>query len=102
MDAAQEEYDQRVGELQHDVKTLQRQLDEHSSSQKQADREKSMLITTLSEQNQRLTAQLKEYSKNEEALTSELQSLRDQVNSKRTSMNEHVSHLEMLREEVRD
>ncbi len=39
-------------------------------------------------------------SKAEESLTSELQELRDQVNLKRTSMNEHVSHLDMLREEV--
>jgi len=41
-------------------------------------------------------------AKTEETLTSELQQLRDQVNLKRTSMNEHVSHLDMLREEVMD
>ena len=33
-------------------------------------------------------------------MTLELQQLRDQVNLKRTSMNEHVSHLDMLRDEV--
>ena len=40
-------------------------------------------------------------AKNEESLSVELQSLKDQVNLKRSSMNEHVSHLESLREEVR-
>ena len=39
-------------------------------------------------------------TKNEDALNSELHQLRDQVNLKRTSMNEHVSHLDMLRDEV--
>ena len=39
-------------------------------------------------------------AKHEEILGSELQSLKDQVNLKRSSMNEHVSHLESLREEV--
>ena len=39
-------------------------------------------------------------ARNEESLSTELQSLKDQVNLKRSSMNEHVSHLESLREEV--
>lgn len=39
-------------------------------------------------------------AKHEETLGVELQSLKDQVNLKRSSMNEHVSHLESLREEV--
>ena len=36
-------------------------------------------------------------SKIEESLTCELQSMRDQVNHKKTSMTEHVTHLETLR-----
>ena len=39
-------------------------------------------------------------AKSEEALTSELQQLRQQVNQKRTTMNDHVSHLDALRDEV--
>ena len=62
LDAVQEEYDLKVGELQQDLKTLQAQLDEHGSQQRQSEKEKSLLITTLSEQNQRLTTQLKEVS----------------------------------------
>ena len=63
LDAVQEEYDLKVGELQQDLKTLQAQLDEHGNQQRQSEKEKSLLITTLSEQNQRLTTQLKEVSK---------------------------------------
>eukprot|EP00095_Tigriopus_kingsejongensis_P006786 maker-scaffold794_size96255-snap-gene-0.19 protein:Tk06786 transcript:maker-scaffold794_size96255-snap-gene-0.19-mRNA-1 annotation:"bicaudal d-related protein homolog" len=100
LQAAQEEYELKVNELQQDIHSLQSQLDGNTSTQKQSEKEKSLLITTLSEQNQRLTAQLKEYTKNEEVLNSELHQLRDQVNLKRTSMNEHVSHLDMLRDEI--
>ena len=39
-------------------------------------------------------------ARSEEALTSELQQLRQQVNQKRTTMNDHVSHLDSLRDEV--
>ena len=60
LDAVQEEYDLKVGELQQDLKVLQAHLDEHGNQQRQSEKEKSLLITTLSEQNQRLTTQLKE------------------------------------------
>jgi len=60
LETAQEEYEQKVAELQQDVNALQAQLSEHANSQRQTEKEKSLLITTLTEQNQRLTTQLKE------------------------------------------
>lgn len=39
-------------------------------------------------------------SKTEESLTVELQSMRDQVHNKKTSMSDHVQILETLREEI--
>jgi len=62
LETAQEEYEQKVAELQQDVSTLQAQLSDHASVQRQTEKEKSLLITTLTEQNQRLTTQLKEVS----------------------------------------
>merc|ERR1712088_650958 len=75
-------------------------LEQTENSQRSAEKEKSLLITQLTEQNQRLTSQLKDSSKIEESLTCELQSMRDQVNHKKTSMTEHVTHLETLRDEI--
>jgi coiled-coil domain-containing protein 64 len=60
LEAVQEEYDIKVSELQHDLRGLQKQLDEHHLSYRASEKEKSLLITTLSEQNQRLTTQFKE------------------------------------------
>jgi len=100
LEVAEEEYELKVSELQTDIQSLRALLDQNENSQRQAEREKSLLITQLTEQNQRLTSQLKDSSKTEESLTCELQSMRDQVNHKKTSMTEHVTHLETLRDEI--
>jgi coiled-coil domain-containing protein 64 len=83
--------------LHSDITGLRALLEQTENSQRSAEKEKSLLITQLTEQNQRLTSQLKDSSKIEESLTCELQSMRDQVNHKKTSMTEHVTHLETLR-----
>ena len=77
------------------MQALRALLDQTETSQRSAEKEKSLLITQLTEQNQRLTSQLKDVSsgfcvkinttilqssKIEESLTCELQSMRDQVN----------------------
>merc|ERR1719412_825519 len=100
LEVAEEEYELKVSELQSDISSLRGLLDQTENNQRAAEREKSMLITQLTEQNQRLTTQLKDSSKPEESLTVELQSMRDQVNHKKTSMTEHVTHLETLRDEI--
>lgn len=100
LEVAEEEYELKVSELQGDIASLRLLLEQTESSQRVEGREKSLLITQLTEQNQRLTGQLKESSKIEESLTCELQSMRDQVNHKKTSMTEHVTHLETLRDEI--
>jgi len=100
LEAAEEEYDLRVGELQADIHNLRQIIQDSEKSTRLQEKEKSLLISQLTEQNQRLTLQLKDSSKNEESLSCELQSMRDQVNYKKSSMTEHVTHLETLREEI--
>lgn len=60
MDNVEGEYESKVSELQSDVADLKRALDEQQNNVKMAERQKSSIITQLTEQNQRLTAQLKE------------------------------------------
>ena len=60
LQAAEEEYDLRVNELHADISSLRKSLDEATAVQRQSEKEKSLLITNLTEQNQRLTAQLRE------------------------------------------
>jgi len=100
LEGVEEEYDLKVNELQGDISSLRNILQQTEVHTKQAEREKSLLITQLTEQNQRLTSQLKDSSRTEESLTVELQSMRDQVYNKKTSMSDHVQILETLREEI--
>ena len=60
LQAAEEEYDLRVNDLQADITSLRKSLEEASAAQRQTEKEKSLLITNLTEQNQRLTTQLRE------------------------------------------
>merc|ERR1712227_1194633 len=100
LEGVEEEYDLKVSELQGDITSLRGLLHQTEANTRQAEREKSLLITQLTEQNQRLTSQLKDSSRTEESLTVELQSMRDQVYNKKTSMSDHVQILETLREEI--
>lgn len=101
LDAALTDYEIRVSELQTDISELQKSLEEQQRLMKQADREHTVIINELTEQNQRLTAQLKEANRKEENLTCQLQSLRDQFSLRKIAMSDHTSHLENLRDEVR-
>lgn len=60
LESAQSECDTRLLELQVDIRELNQTLTERESALKQTEREKATLIAELTEQNQRLTNQLKE------------------------------------------
>ena len=62
LEGVEEEYDLKVNELQGDISSLRNILQQTEVHTKQAEREKSLLITQLTEQNQRLTSQLKDVS----------------------------------------
>nr|CAD7402337.1 unnamed protein product [Timema poppensis] len=60
LETVRTEYDIRITELQADIRELSRSLTERESVLKQSEKEKAALITELTEQNDRLTSQLKE------------------------------------------
>lgn len=60
LESTQSECDTRLLELQVDIRELNQTLAERESALKQTEREKATLIAELTEQNQRLTNQLKE------------------------------------------
>ena len=68
LEGVEEEYDLKVNELQGDISSLRNILQQTEVHTKQAEREKSLLITQLTEQNQRLTSQLKDVSRKENIL----------------------------------
>lgn len=62
LEVVEEEYELKVTEFQTDISSLRSVLQQTETNNRQAEREKSLLITQLSEQNQRLTSQLKDVS----------------------------------------
>ncbi|XP_059479250.1 bicaudal D-related protein homolog [Neocloeon triangulifer] len=94
------ESETKIMELSADVKDLKGQVARREEALKQAESAKTKLITELTEQNQRLTAQLKESRKREERLSSQLTAAREQFSLRKTSLQDHESHAEILREEL--
>ncbi|GBM03842.1 hypothetical protein AVEN_148472-1 [Araneus ventricosus] len=60
LDVLEGEYDSRVAELQGDLSQLQKELALQTSSYKSNEKEKGQLLEELTEQNHRLTAELKQ------------------------------------------
>ena len=56
------EYEMTVKELQNDVTTLRHQMDDQQTHQMQGDRTRSQIVHELTQQNERLTEQLKKVS----------------------------------------
>lgn len=54
------EYETKIGELQSDISELKKSLDDQQTILKSGERQKSAIVMQLTEQNQRLTNQLKE------------------------------------------
>ena len=55
-------YEMTIKELQNDVTTLRHQMDDQQTQQMQGDRTRSQIVHELTQQNERLTEQLKKVS----------------------------------------
>jgi len=97
---AEEEYDQRICDLQADIVQLKETIDKHSIHHKKSERHSSQLVTDLTEQNQRLTSQLRMAGENEKELRNHINQMKTQFNVRRTSIQEHFGFVESLREEI--
>ncbi|XP_015183985.1 PREDICTED: bicaudal D-related protein homolog isoform X1 [Polistes dominula] len=94
------ESEARVIELQTDLETLRAQLEEQNERARRAERDQATLVTELTAQNARLADQLREAAKQEEQLFLEVKLLRDKCAHRNNTLQNHVSSLEILRDEV--
>ncbi|XP_076236116.1 bicaudal D-related protein homolog [Calliopsis andreniformis] len=94
------ESEARTLELQADVETLRSQLEEQNERARRAERDQATLVTELTAQNTRLADQLREAAKQEEQLLIEVKVLREKCALRSTTLQDHVSSLEVLRDEV--
>ncbi|XP_012540093.1 bicaudal D-related protein homolog [Monomorium pharaonis] len=100
LEEARDESEARALELQADVETLRNQLEEQSERARRAERDQATLVAELTAQNTRLADQLREAAKQEEQLLIEVKVLREKCALRNTTLQDHVSSLEILRDEV--
>ncbi|XP_011644147.1 bicaudal D-related protein homolog [Pogonomyrmex barbatus] len=100
LEEARDESDARALELQADVETLRSQLEEQNERARRAERDQATLVAELTAQNTRLADQLREAAKQEEQLLVEVKVLREKCALRNTTLQDHVSSLEILRDEV--
>ncbi|XP_071642832.1 bicaudal D-related protein homolog [Temnothorax longispinosus] len=100
LEEAKDESEARALELQADVETLRSQLEEQNERARRAERDQATLVAELTAQNTRLADQLREAAKQEEQLLVEVKVLREKCALRNTTLQDHVSSLEILRDEV--
>lgn len=100
LEEARDESEARALELQADVETLRSQLEEQNERARRAERDQATLVAELTAQNTRLADQLREAAKQEEQLLMEVKVLREKCALRNTTLQDHVSSLEILRDEV--
>ncbi|KAG5332012.1 BICRD protein, partial [Acromyrmex charruanus] len=100
LEEARDESETRALELQADVESLRSQLEEQNERARRAERDQATLVAELTAQNTRLANQLREAAKQEEQLLAEVKRLRENCALRNTTLQDHVSSLEVLRDEV--
>lgn len=100
LEEARDESEARALELQADVETFRSQLEEQNERARRAERDQATLVAELTAQNTRLADQLREAAKQEEQLLVEVKVLREKCALRHTTLQDHVSSLEILRDEV--
>ncbi|XP_053671985.1 bicaudal D-related protein homolog isoform X1 [Anopheles nili] len=88
-------------ELQGDIKQFKQKLEAQEQIMRQMEREKNMLIEELTAQNTRLSNELQKSNIAELQLTAQLQEIKEQCNRRTLSIQDHVSSLESLKNELR-
>ncbi|XP_055544731.1 bicaudal D-related protein homolog isoform X2 [Wyeomyia smithii] len=95
------ENDAVILELQSDIKQFKQKLDAQEQIMRQMEREKNLLIEELTAQNTRLSNELKKSNAAELQLSAQLQEIKEQCNRRTMSIQDHVSSLESLKNELR-
>ncbi|CAH0549227.1 unnamed protein product [Brassicogethes aeneus] len=94
------ELDSRIIELEKDIAELTSKLHAKDNLLKQWDREKGTLLSELNAQNSRLTEQLKQAAATENQLQMQLQALKEQCAMGKSNLQEHMSSVDGLRDEL--
>ncbi|OQV22292.1 putative Bicaudal D-related protein-like protein [Hypsibius exemplaris] len=100
LDAIEGDYEGRLSELQNDLTHVQKELRQKQHLFREVEEDRSRLVTELTEQNQRLTLQLKETQVSESFLSAEVEKYKEQFTARKDTVTDHTRQLELLKEEI--
>ena len=102
MEVLEEEYQQQVVELHADIHTVKKALDKQTRKGKVIDSQSSETIREMTEENQRLTIQVKQSGEKERQLVNHKNSINTQFVVKKTNMQVHFNNMEDLSKKISD
>ncbi|KAG8236773.1 hypothetical protein J437_LFUL016887 [Ladona fulva] len=105
LESTESEYEIKVLEMQTDLRELRAMLDERENALKNAEREKALIISDLSEQNTRLTDRLREITLITERKTDlerRVQQLLDERESLNSALEESADRIVMLEKQHKE
>ncbi|XP_060085613.1 BICD family-like cargo adapter 1 [Ylistrum balloti] len=100
LEKTEAEYENKIKELQYDIEQIRHDFQSQMFQSTSDDKEKSHIIKDITLQNERLKEDVQRAIFRENELSSEVQGLREQVMSRKSSMHIHLSQLEILQEEI--
>ncbi|XP_033748096.1 bicaudal D-related protein homolog isoform X2 [Pecten maximus] len=100
LEKTEAEYENKIKELQYDIDQIRHDLQSQMYQSSSDDKEKANIIKDITLQNERLKEDVQRAIFRENELSSEVQGLREQVMSRKSSMHIHLSQLEILQEEI--
>lgn len=96
----QDEFESTIKDLQDDVKSLQDQLSSHDNEVTVGNRKHTQDLRQLQQHNETLSEQLRQSVAQQDVLSSELEQLRCQLSSRRTSFDRRVDQVGELEDEL--
>jgi predicted RNase H-like nuclease (RuvC/YqgF family) len=100
MEKMEAEYENTIKELQYDISHLRHELQKQQHQSGNGGKAATEKIRELGVQNERLKEDIRQSSFREDGLMNEMQSIREQMLCRKSSMHFHISQLEVLQEEV--
>ena len=98
MEKTEAEYENTIKELQFDISQLRQELQTQQNQNDNGERAEKIRDLTL--QNERLKEDIRQSTLREDGLVNDMNSLREQMICRKSSMHFHISQLEVLQEEV--
>jgi len=102
LEVLEEEYQQQVTELQTDMRLVKRALEKQERRRKSFDSQSSETVRQMTEENQKLTLEVKKAREKEKELVEHKLSVNSQVAERQTNLKEHFSNIDDLNKKIHD